>query len=125
MTTDQTPETPPIPGPIVCETPPLDPPNGHAVSNAELYKALYTLDQRLGERDTALLTLIGGVRTDFSNHAKDGHPWNQQAERVREEIKLDAAKAGVAAKWLSLGLVIAGAVVGLIVSIAKGWLGLA
>lgn len=83
-------------------TPPLSPPNGHSVSNAELYNALFQMDQRLGERDTALLTLIGGIRTDFSTHTQDGHPWNQAAEVEREKAKVDMRRMGIVGALLAL-----------------------
>ena len=82
-------------------TPPVSPPNGNNVTNAELYKTLYQMDQRLAERDTALISMVGGLRTDFSNHAKDGHPWTQTSEVVQEELRLDAKKAGVVAAVLA------------------------
>jgi hypothetical protein len=82
-------------------TPPIEPPNGHSVSNAELYKTLYLMDQRLAERDTALIGMVGTLRTDFSTHTKDGHPFTQNAEVIKEEIKLDAKKAGLVAALLA------------------------
>ncbi len=85
------------------KTPPLLPPNGRMVTNGELYQALFQMDQRLGERDTALLTLIGGVRTDFSIHTQDGHPWNQAAEVTQAKAQVDMRKMGVIGALLGLG----------------------
>jgi len=85
-----------------CATPPLPPPNGGAVTNSQLYKALYTLDQRLADRDTALITMIGRQREDFSRHTEDGHPFTKKAEIVQEKIKMDGKRAGVLAALLGL-----------------------
>lgn len=76
-------------------TPPLEPPNGHDYSGTELYRALWQLDQRLADRDTAFMDQIGQLRTDFSNHTKDGHPYTERAEVVKQEIALDAKKVGL------------------------------
>lgn len=100
-------------------TPPLKPPNGHEVTTGELYAALYTLDQRLADRDTVLMGQLGQLRTDFSNHTQDGHPFTDRAAVVKEEIKLDAKKAGVFAALIT----VAGAVVSFVTAIVTGKVG--
>ncbi len=101
-------------------TPPLDPPNGHAVTNGELYQALYQMDKRIGERDTSLINLMVGVRTDLSNHTKDGHPFTERAEIIKEEIKLDMKKLGLST--VALGIV--GTIVTFVVGIIRGHWGI-
>ena len=95
---------------MVCSTPALAPPNGGMVTNAKLYEALYALDQRLADRDTVMLGTINRQREDFSNHIQDGHPFTQSAEIVKEEIKLDAKKAGIVAGALALMVALSGLV---------------
>jgi hypothetical protein len=60
------------------------------------------MDQRLAERDTAMLTMISGVRYDLSNHTRDGHPFTDQAGVLREELKLDAKKVGLGAAFVTM-----------------------
>ena len=87
----------------------IAPPNGERVTQATLYKALYDLDQGLNTRLTAILAVVvgtqdvsGQLREDFEEHRKDGHPQNQRAEVVKEEIKLDAKKAAIVASLITL-----------------------
>jgi hypothetical protein len=86
----------------------VDPPNGR-VSQRDLYKALYDLDQGLGERFTSMYDGMNDIadrlyqlRADFEGHRGDGHPFTQKAEIVKEEIKLDAQKAAIVTAFLGL-----------------------
>ena len=81
-------------------------PNGHKVTNAELYEVLYKLDQRQTDRDTLIFSILHGIRSDFSSHTKDGHPFRDEAQIVKEEIKLDAQKAALATKFLAVTAII-------------------
>jgi hypothetical protein len=94
------------------ETPTFEPvlkaPNSDRVTQAVLYKALYELDQGLSDRFTTVMdailsaqALATQLRADFEVHRIDGHPYNQRAEVIKEEIKLDAKKAAVVAGMLA------------------------
>jgi len=97
------------------------PPNGHKVTNAELYKALYDLDQGLSRRFTAVTESINGVRADISAHIRDGHAGvaeaiARKADRtevsevvdgyriVRRAIAFFTSKPGLAVLSVVLGL---------------------
>jgi hypothetical protein len=89
--------------------PVLAPPNGERVTQALLYKSLYELDQGLSERFTTVMDAILGaqdlavqLRADFEGHRNDGHPFNQRAEIIKEEIRLDGKKAAIAAGVLAV-----------------------
>lgn len=101
-------------------TPPLTAPNGHAVTNGELYQALYQLDKRSDEKHLATLGLLSGLRTDLSTHTQDGHPFTDRAAIVKAEIGLDAKKVGLG----TASLAAFGAFVALITAIIKGRWGL-
>ena len=84
--------------------PTIPPPNGERVTQALLYETLYTLDQALAARFTAIMesiTSVGrqvqGVTSDLASHKADGHPFTQKSETIREEIRLDTKKAALAA----------------------------
>ena len=88
--------------------PTIDAPNGEKVTQAQLYKGLYDLDQGLSERFTVVLEAINGLRSDYRQHTADGHPFTQRAEVIKEEIKLDAKKAAIVAALLTvMGIIIA------------------
>lgn len=99
------------------------PPNGKVVTLRDLHAFMYVKDQADTQRFNIVLEQIGGVRRDLSTHIADTTK-HSDGSVIRAEIERDAAKAGVAAKWLGLGLVVAGAITGLVVSATKGWLGL-
>lgn len=91
-----------MPDETTVTTPPLSPPNGHNVTTAELYEALYNMSQRQDQQHTVTLGLVSGIRQDLSAHTKDGHPYTQRAEVIKEEIKLDAKKAGIVTGLLAV-----------------------
>jgi hypothetical protein len=68
----------------------LAPPNGGAVTNADLYRTLYELDRGLGERFTSLGNSINGVGERITQHIKEGHA------EIEREISQKADKATVA-----------------------------
>ena len=70
---------------------PLNKPNGKKVSQAELYKALYQLDQNVAEAITAVHDSINNLRESFEGHRADGHPYTREAE-------VELAKHGVNGK---------------------------
>lgn len=80
----------------------ISPPNGDRVTQADLYKALYNLDQGLSERYTSIasdiregVSLVRQLRQDFEKHREDGHPSYDRSSIVKEEIRLDAKKAAL------------------------------
>ncbi len=81
---------------------PLNKPNGKKVSQAELYKALYQLDQNVAEAITAVHDAINGLRESFEGHRADGHPYTDKATIIKEQIGLDAKKAGLATGILAV-----------------------
>jgi len=78
------------------ETPtaPLEPPNSSQVTTRDLYAALYQMDQRLADRDTAFMNQMTGVSAAIENHRSDREV-HGRAEVLKEEIKLDAKKVGL------------------------------
>ncbi len=92
-------------------TKPIEKPNGKKVTQAQLYKALYQLDQNVAEAITAVHDTLNGLRESFEGHRADGHPYTDKAEVVKEEIRLDAKKAGLATGILALAATIGAATV--------------
>ena len=89
----------------------VTPPNGDRVTQAQLYQALYDLDQNMAEAFTQVHEGLNDLRGDLSNHAADGHPYTQKAETVREEIRLDARKMGVLGGLLAIAATLGGLLV--------------
>lgn len=99
-------------------TPPLQPPNGSQVTTRDLYAALYQMDQRLADRDTAFMNQLNTLGRGLENHRSD-YILHSNAEVIKEEIKLDAKKVGVAAAALT----VLGTLASLFVAVIRGHLG--
>ncbi len=82
------------------------PPNGKKVTSAELYKALYDLDQGLSRRFTVILDAINAGRDDLEDHRKnDGHGSNKKATAAAGGVVgVLAIVAAIAAKLLGVGI---------------------
>lgn len=94
----------------------IPPPNGERVTQAQLYKALYDLDQGLSRRHTTVLDTMNEIRSTISSvshgvnilgeayrqHTADGHPQINREATIREEIKLDTRKAALGAAALGV-----------------------
>lgn len=87
----------------------VTPPNGDRVTQAQLYQALYQLDQNMAEAFTEVHGALNDIRGDFSTHTADGHPYTQKAEVVKAELRLDgkkvALRTGVLALAATLGAI--------------------
>lgn len=83
----------------------------------DLHSVLYQKDAADTERFNIVLDQIGQMRKDFERHREDGHPYNTRAETIREEIKLDTAKASIVARVLAGATLAAG----LAVTFLRGW----
>ena len=88
----------------------LEPPNGERVTQATLYRTLYEMDQGLGRRFTAFLEIMVGLREDFEEHRKDGHPKVQREETVRERLKLEAKQVALLGGFVAFLATIAGVI---------------
>ncbi len=90
-------------------TKPLAKPNGKKVSQAELYKALYRLDQNVAEAITTVHDAINGLRDSFEGHRADGHPYTKEAEVKLAEHRVDgkmvAFRTGILALAATIGAV--------------------
>ena len=84
----------------------LEKPNGKKVTQAQLYKALYQLDQNVAEAITAVHDAINNLTGSFEEHRSDGHPYTDRAAVVKEQIGLDAKKAGLATGILAVAATI-------------------
>ena len=73
---------------------PIAKPNGKRVTQAQLYKALYQLDQNVAEAITAVHDAITNLTGSFESHRADGHPFTQEA-------KVQLAKHGVDGKRIA------------------------
>ena len=84
---------------------PEQPSNGR-VTQGELYKALYSLQEQLAETHRSItrgvdgvVDRVQGIDEKLDRHLADGHP--RVNEIQAEQIKLDAKKAGIAAAFLA------------------------
>ncbi len=88
---------------------PLKKPNGKKVSQAELYKGLYQLDQNVAEAITAVHDALNGLRESFEGHRADGHPYTKAAEVKLAEHKVTggviAFRSGILALAATVGAV--------------------
>jgi len=84
------------------------PPNGNGkVSTAELYKALYDLDQGLSRRFTTVLDAINDGRNDLEDHRKNDRHGSDKCVTAAAGggvIGLLAIVTTIAAKLLGVGL---------------------
>ena len=83
------------------------PPNGERVTNSQLYKALYELDQGLSRRFTTMLDAINLGREDLDDHKKnDRHGSDKRVTAAAGGgvIGLLAIVAAIAAKLLGVGV---------------------
>src|SRR3990172_6232829 len=87
-----------------------EPLNGERVTLARLYEELYNLDQGLGKRFTTFLEIMVGLREDFEEHRKDGHPKIQREETVREKLKLEAKQVALLGGFVTFLATVAGVI---------------
>ncbi len=83
------------------------PPNGKKVSSAELYKALYDLDQGLSRRFTTVLEAINAGRDDLEDHrTNDRHGSDKRVTAAASGgvLGLLAIIAAIAAKLLGVAV---------------------
>ena len=84
--------------------PTVAPHNGKRVTTADLYRALYELDQGLSRRQTVIFEAINDgadraaqLRTDFEGHREDGHPFTGLARIEQSRLSLSIKKVGLTA----------------------------
>ena len=77
-------------------------PNGERVTQAQLYTALYQLDQNMAEAFTAVHEGLNDLRGSFENHRSDGHPFTRQAEVVLAKHGVDGKKVAFRTGILAL-----------------------
>ncbi len=84
-------------------------PNGKKVTQAQLYKALYQLDQNVAEAITSVHDAINNLTGSFEEHRKDGHPFTRVAEVALAKHGVDGKKVafrtGILALAATLGAV--------------------
>ena len=71
------------------------------MTTRDLYAALYQLDQRLADRDTAFMSQLSVISGGLENHRSD-RSVHAYADVIKEEIKLDAKKVGVVGAALAV-----------------------
>lgn len=81
---------------------PLNKPNGERVTQGQLYKALYQLDQNMAEAFTAVHEALNDVRGALEKHREDGHPYTQVAEVALAKHRLDGKKVAFRTGILAL-----------------------
>ncbi len=81
---------------------PLNKPNGKKVTQAQLYKALYQLDQNVAEAITAVHDAINNLTGSFEDHRKDGHPFKQEAQVALAKHGVDGRKVAFRTGILAL-----------------------
>lgn len=77
-------------------------PNGERVTQAQLYTALYQLDQNMAEAFTAVHKGLNDIRGDFEKHREDGHPFTKVAEIALAKHGLDGKKVALRTGVLAL-----------------------
>ena len=85
----------------------IAPPNGNGrVSTAELYRALYELDQGLSRRFTTVLDAINAGRDDLEDHRKnDSHGSGKRATAAAGGVVgVLAIFAAIVTKLLGVGI---------------------